>query len=244
MTMNDYVKYDGLALAELVRGGEVSPIELLDASIERIERHNSTLNAVVQTQYECAKAVVAKPESIPDGPFKGVPFLVKALFHADGGVPMTNASRYFEHFVPEEDCELVARYKQAGLVICGRTNTPENGINAVTESALYGPSRNPWSPKHTPGGSSCGAAAAVASGMVPIANGSDGGGSIRIPASCCGLFGLKPSRMPHAGRSTIGRSMERSCLPACAKPQRARQCGDVRRDGRCASWGPVCRPPP
>ncbi len=194
-TLDEYASFDGLGLAKLVQSGEAKPAELVDAAIARIERHNPALNAVVQFQYEQAREQASRPEQLPDGPFRGVPFLVKALYHAEAGVAMTNASRYFEHVVPDEDCELVARYKQAGLINCGRTNTPENGLNATTEPVLYGPTRNPWNTDTTPGGSSGGAAAAVSSGMVPVANASDGGGSIRIPASCCGLYGLKPTRM-------------------------------------------------
>lgn len=194
-TIDDYASFDGLGLADLVRAGEVTPAELVDAAIGRIERHNPALNAVVQFQYEQARERASRPGLLQDGPFAGVPFLVKALYHAEAGMAMTNGSRYFENVVADEDCELIARYKRAGLINCGRTNTPENGLNASTEPAFYGPTRNPWNTDVTAGGSSGGAAAAVASGIVPVANASDGGGSIRIPASCCGLYGLKPSRM-------------------------------------------------
>ncbi|GMW01734.1 MAG: amidase [Candidatus Hydrogenedentota bacterium] len=173
-------------------------MELVEAAITRIEAVNPTINAVITPMFELARKAARGP--LPNGPFKGVPFVLKDLLAGYGGVPMHAGSRLMEGFVPGHDCELVARYKRAGLVCLGKTNTPEFGILPTTEPEIFGPTRNPWNTDHSTGGSSGGSAAAVASGMVPVAHGNDGGGSIRIPASCCGLFGLKPSR----GRITLG----------------------------------------
>ncbi len=198
MSFDDYTAHDALGLAALVRKGEVSPAELVDAAIERIERHNPTLNAVVVRQFEAARARAAASETqsqtLPEGTFLGVPFLNKDLGFQEAGVAMTNGSRAYKDHVAPRDSGMIADYRRAGLIFCGRTNSPENGLCSTTEPALHGPSRNPWDPLRTPGGSSGGSAAAVAAGMVPAASASDGGGSIRIPASCCGLFGLKPTR--------------------------------------------------
>jgi amidase len=183
---------DATAQADLGRKREVKPIELVDAAIERIETVNHQINAVVNSMYDEARDAANKP--LPQGPFTGVPFLLKDLLAAYAGVRMTAGSAFLRDFVPTHDSELVARYKRAGLIIVGKTNTPEFGIMPTTEPALFGPSRNPWDITKATGGSSGGTAAAVASLMVPFAHGNDGGGSIRIPASCCGLFGLKPTR--------------------------------------------------
>ena len=188
----EYSKYDALGLAELVRKGEVSPEELLEAAIQRTEQVNPKINAVVLKHYELAREAIRR--GLPDGPFRGVPFLLKDLKALDAGQPSSNGSRMFADRRATQDDALVARFKAAGLIVCGRTNTPELGILGVTEPELHGPTRNPWNPAHTPGGSSGGAGAAVAARMVPVAHASDGGGSIRIPASNCGLVGLKPSR--------------------------------------------------
>jgi|Deesub1362A_J573_1020465.scaffolds.fasta_scaffold03532_6 Asp-tRNA(Asn)/Glu-tRNA(Gln) amidotransferase A subunit family amidase len=188
----EYLKYDGLGLADLVRRKEVSPQELLDAAIARIEAINPKINAVVTKMYDEARKTISK--GLPDGPFMGVPFLLKDLAATYAGVRLTSGSRLFAEYVPNYDNELVKRYKRAGLVILGRTNTPEFGLNVTTESVLLGPARNPWDVERSTGGSSGGSAAAVTTRMVPIAHGNDGGGSIRIPSSCCGVFGMKPSR--------------------------------------------------
>jgi amidase len=195
----EYENYDALGLAGLVRDGELRARELVDAAIERIEARNPKLNAVVATSFERARSQAdavdqRRGEGRPGGSLAGVPFLLKDLKAYDAGQPVSNGSRMWAGFRPREDDELVRRFKAAGLIICGRTNTPELGILGVTEPEVHGPTRNPWDLERTPGGSSGGAGAAVASGMVPAAHASDGGGSIRIPASNCGLFGLKPTR--------------------------------------------------
>ena len=179
---------DALDLAARVRAGEVSARELAEESIAQIEATNPQLNFLVTECFE--QALATEPR---DGPFRGVPILVKDL-NETAGVRTTFSSRAFADYVPFEDSAVVRRIKDAGFVVLGKSNTPEFGSTAVTESVLNGACRNPWSPEHTPGGSSGGAAAAVAAGTMPLAHGSDGGGSIRIPASCCGLFGIKPSR--------------------------------------------------
>ena len=197
----DYQEHDGLGLAQLVGKRQVSPLELVEAAIEQIEAQNGRLNCVVHKSFERARSQArAIAGALPEGPLAGVPFLLKDLLALDEGQPTLNGSRFCRGLVPDHDSELVARHKRAGLLILGKTSTPEMGITPVTESVLHGPARNPWDPTRTPGGSSGGAAAAVASGMVPWAHASDGGGSIRIPASCCGLFGLKPTR----GRNPLG----------------------------------------
>lgn len=183
---------DATAQAELVRGKEVKPVELLEAAIERVERLNPRLNAVITPMYELARKEAEG--TLPEGPFTGVPFLLKDIIAAYKGVRLTFGSAFFADYVPDFDSELVVRLRRAGLVIFGKTNAPEFGILPTTEPRLFGPTRNPWDPERSTGGSSGGSAAAVASGMVPMAHANDGGGSIRIPASCCGLFGLKPTR--------------------------------------------------
>jgi amidase len=179
---------DALGLAARVRDGEVSARELTEQAIARIEETNPRYNFLVTDCFE--QALATEPR---DGPFSGVPILVKDL-NETAGVRTTFSSRAFADYVPANDAAVVRRIKAAGFVVLGKSNTPEFGSTAVTESELNGACRNPWSPEHTPGGSSGGAAAAIAAGTMPLAHGSDGGGSIRIPASCCGLFGIKPSR--------------------------------------------------
>ncbi len=192
MSFAEYADYDGLGLAELVRTKDVTPSELLEAAIERIERNNGKLNAVVYKGYDEARGVAAG--ALPDGPFKGVPFLIKDLGVRVKGWPRTSASRFAQIDADDEDSELITRYRATGAMLAGKTNTPEFGIPGVTTSALLGPCRNPWNPDHISGGSSGGAASAVAAGMVPLAHASDGLGSIRIPAACCGLVGMKTTR--------------------------------------------------
>ena len=188
----DYDRYDATGLAQLVRDKETTALELCEAAIARIEAINPKINAVIHTMFDEALQVAAGP--LPDGPFTGVPFLLKDLLAAYAGEPFTQGCRGYRNFIPGHDSELVRRYKKTGLVVLGKTNTPEFGLLGVTEPELHGPTRNPWNPERSPGGSSGGSGAAVASGMVPMASGGDGGGSIRIPSAWCGLFGLKPSR--------------------------------------------------
>ena len=194
--MNDYDKYDAMGLAELVKKGEVSPKELLDDAIDRIEKRNPKLNAVVYRMFDRAKG---KVDDLPDGPLKGVPFLVKDLKITIEGTPTSNSTKLMVDVPATATSVLAERYEKAGLQIVGKTNTPEFGLMGITEPELRGPARNPWNPDHTPGGSSGGSGAAVAARIVPAAHGGDGGGSIRIPASACGIFGLKPTR----GRVTM-----------------------------------------
>jgi amidase len=189
---DDLAYLDATAQAELVRKKEVQPLELVEAAIERIERLNPALNAVITPMYDLARARATG--KLPDGPFRGVPFLLKDIMASYAGVRMAMGSKVLQNFVPDHDSELVKRLKSAGLIVLGKTNTPEFGILPTTEPEIFGASRNPWDIKRTTGGSSGGAAAAVAAGMVPMAHANDGGGSIRIPAACCGLFGLKPTR--------------------------------------------------
>lgn len=190
-TFKEYDQYDAIGLAGLIVKREVTPLELLEEAISRIEKANPVLNAVVTKLYDEAKNEIES--GLTDGPFTGVPFLLKE-FEQYAGAPITNASRFFVDNICNQDSEIVKRYKKGGLVILGKTNTSELCITASTESSLYGACRNPWNTEIATGGSSGGAAAAVAAGIVPVAQGSDGGGSIRIPASCCGVFGMKPTR--------------------------------------------------
>ncbi len=189
MAFAQYADYDGLGLAELVAKKDVSPVELLETAIERAERHNPKLNAIVYKAYDQARTVAKG--ALPDGAFKGVPFLIKDLGLEVSGMPRTDGT-FFKGNEPDTfDGLLTQRYKQAGVVIMGKTNTPEFGITGTTESARLKPCRNPWNTDHITGGSSGGSASAVAAGIVPLANASDGLGSIRIPAACCGLVGMK-----------------------------------------------------
>ncbi len=193
MNFEDYRSHDAIGLAALVAAGEVTPSELLDAATARMAQVNGELNAVIVDLEGEARAAIAG--GLPDGPLKGVPFLIKDIGATMAGVTTAAGSRLFATAAPAlADSALVAAYRHAGLVLFGKTNTPEFGAAAVTEPVARGRTLNPWNPTRTPGGSSGGAAAAVSSGILPATHGSDGGGSIRIPASCCGLFGLKPSR--------------------------------------------------
>ena len=194
--MDPLVDGDATALAELVRKKEVTPLELVEAAIRRIEAVEPRLNTLVSRFFDEARA--ACPH-LPVGPFTGVPFLVKDIVAEVAGAKTFCGSR-FVNWTSARDSELVARHRRAGLVILGKTQTPELGIVPTTEPVRFGPCRNPWDPMRTTGGSSGGAAAAVAARVVPMAHANDGGGSIRIPASCCGVFGLKPTR----GRNPLG----------------------------------------
>jgi amidase len=191
MRFPEYDEHDATGLAELVRTKQISAEDMLEAAIARIEARNPAINAVVHTQFERARQQARQPGT---GSFAGVPFLLKDLSAEEAGEPSTSSCQLGSQWRADRDCELVARYKRAGLIILGRTNTPEFGIMGTTEPAFRGPTRNPYDPKHSSGGSSGGSAAAVSARMVPAAHASDGGGSIRIPASHCGLVGLKPTR--------------------------------------------------
>jgi amidase len=194
----EYTRHDALGLAELVRTRQVSPAELVETAIAHIEVINPRLNAVIHHMHDAARAVAAGP--LPAGPFAGVPFLLKDLVSVVTGVPCSSGSRAAHGLVPDHDSHLVERFRAAGLVFLGKTNTPEFGLMPITEPALFGPTHNPWDPSRTSGGSSGGSAAAVAARVVPVASGGDGGGSLRVPASACGVVGLKPSR----GRNPLG----------------------------------------
>jgi amidase len=196
--MKDYENYDALGLADLVRRGDASADELLEAAIIRVEARDGAIGSIVVRMFDEARKAIAA--GLPKGPFEGVPFLLKDLHLAWPGVRLSNGSKLFADYVPEIESELVARYRRAGLVVFGKTHSPEYGLTTSTESALYGQTKNPWNLGHTSGGSSGGASAAVAAGILPLANASDGGGSIRIPAACCALFGMKPTR----GRTPLG----------------------------------------
>ncbi|MBA6414167.1 amidase [Parahaliea sp. F7430] len=188
----EYRQYDGLGLASLVRKGEVSALELLELAIAQTEALNPTLNCVVEKLYDHARQHIAA--GLPEGPFAGVPFVLKDLGMMLEGTVTNNGSRFYAGAKASYTSTLVQRYQQAGLVIFGKSASPEFGATPTTESILFGDTPNPWRLSYTPGGSSGGSAAAVAAGILPLANATDGGGSIRIPASCCGLFGMKPSR--------------------------------------------------
>ena len=192
LTLSDALARDALGQAELVRSGAVQPIELVEAVIARIEELNPKLNAIVTPMYDLARE--AARGEIPDGPFRGAPFLLKDIGATYAGVRYTAGSRALAGNISKVDSELVVRQKQAGLITVAKTNTPEWGLTATTEPHLFGAAHNPWDLERTTGGSSGGSAAAVAARIVPLAHANDGGGSIRIPASCCGLFGLKPTR--------------------------------------------------
>lgn len=210
MDFNDYLRHDATALADLVTRGEVSPAELLDLALGRHRAVHGRVNAVVRLMEPEARRQLQGPLR---GPFAGVPFLLKDTLQDYAGLPTTNASRAMRAHVPSQHASVVRRYLEAGLVVLGKTNLPEFALKGVTDPELFGRTSNPWNLAHTPGGSSGGAAAAVAAGIVPMAAGNDGGGSIRIPAACCGLFGLRPSRGrvssgPDVGEVWFGASSE------------------------------------
>jgi amidase len=193
--MTDALDLDACAQAELVRRGDVSPAELVDAAIARAEALNPTLNAIIHERFDRARAEAASPE-LPDGPFRGVPMVLKDLTCHSAGDRFCEGMAFLRdlEWVEDHDTWLAARFKAAGFVVIGKSNTPELGILPTTEPVAFGPTRNPWDTTRSTGGSSGGSAAAVASGIVAVGHANDGGGSIRIPASECGLVGLKPSR--------------------------------------------------
>jgi len=194
----EYDRYDAVGLGELVRGGEVSPRELIEECIARIERNNPKINGVVRKLYDRARETADRPRE--DRRFEGVPFLVKDLIQCIAGVPTEQGSRFWEGWTPKIETHLYRRWVDAGIIAVGKTATSELGLLPVVETDLHGATRNPWNLGRTSGGSSGGSAASVAGGIAPMASAGDGGGSIRIPASCCGLFGHKPSR----GRNPVG----------------------------------------
>ncbi len=198
MGFAEYDQFDGLGLARLVRNGQVSASELCEEAISRAEALNPKLNAIIRPMYDYARK--AAKNCRPEAPFCGVPFLLKDVHHALKGHALSSGSALLRDFVPDHDAEIVRRFKGAGLVILGKTNTPEFKLAYTTEPTAVGPTRNPWNPEYSPGGSSGGSAAAVAARIVPLASATDEGGSIRVPASYCGLFGLKPTR----GRNPVG----------------------------------------
>jgi amidase len=194
MTHDEYLSHDATGLAALVREREVAPTELLRIALERIGALDPTINAVVYVMDADARNDIARAPAKELRPFGGVPFLAKDMIGTYAGHPTSYGSRLLANHVFDHDSELARRVRASGVTIVGKTNLPEWGLLPFTESELWGACRNPWATDHTPGGSSGGSAAAVAAGIVPMAGGGDGGGSIRIPASCCGLFGLKPTR--------------------------------------------------
>lgn len=206
----NYQDYDGIGLAELVKKKEIHPQELVEKAIKSIDALNPKVNAVIHKMYEKARVTAASELS---GAFAGVPILLKDITQEIEGEPITSGSKAYQNYRAKMDSEYVRRLRNAGFILLGQTNVPEFALVAVTEPTHYGSTRNPWNTDYTPGGSSGGSAAAVASGMVPIAGANDGGGSIRIPASYCGLFGFKPTRGrtpvgPHNGRGWQGASVE------------------------------------
>jgi amidase len=216
MTPQEYEGHDVMALAGLIRGGQISPRELVETAIARIEALNPAINAVILKAYDQALAELdARTGKKADWPaYLGIPYLIKDLHSPVRGMALTNGSRLFKHLpVPAFDSNLVARLRAAGFALLGRTNSPELGLSASTEPFAYGPTRNPWNHAHIAGGSSGGSGAAVACGMLPAAHATDSAGSIRIPASCNGLVGLKPTRGlnpygPHRGDAAHGISHE------------------------------------
>ncbi len=212
MRFDEYVEFDATGLAALVKGGEVTADELLDVALERAAATDDAIAAVVHVQEPVARAAIAA--GLPDGPFTGVPFLLKDLSCEAVDFPTSMGSRLFDGYRHTYDSEMFVRMRAAGVATFGRTTSPEFGIGVTTESAVYGrPTRNPWNPAHVAGGSSGGSGAAVAAGVVPLAHGSDGGGSVRIPASSCGLFGLKPTRAllpegPASGEGWAGMAID------------------------------------
>jgi amidase len=230
--LSDYERYDGIGLAGLVKAREVSAGELLEAAVARVEQHNPTINAVVNRMYDQAKAAIAA--GLPSGPFTGVPYFLKDIGSFYAGTVTTLGSSAFRNFIPDHDSEMVVRLKRAGLVIFGKTHTPEFGLSSSSESRLFGATHNPWNLEYSARGS----AAAIASGMVPMAYGNDGGGSIRIPASCCGLFALKPTRAQPGGAG-FGRALERAGHRTRHHTFGARQRSAARHDLRCGDRRPL-----
>lgn len=198
MTFEEYRRYDALGLAELVKKGEVTAAELTEIAIQRAEAVNAQINAISYKMYDLARDMAKVVDT--EAPFVGVPFLIKELGIHVQGTPQRRGSKGYENYISKEDSFITQKYRSAGFTFVGKSNTPEFGLTPYTESKAYGATRNPWDTSRTAGGSSGGSASGVAAGIVPIASASDGGGSIRIPAACNGLFGLKSSR----GRVSLG----------------------------------------
>ncbi|MGD9135579.1 MAG: amidase [Desulfobacterales bacterium] len=204
--MDELFRYDAIDLSELIRKGEITPAELLETAIHRIENLNPKINAIIYKMYDQVRATAeirssnTKTMETSDSAFCGIPFLLKDLIAESKDTPLSDGSRAVHGYISKLDSEIVKRQKASGLIIVGKSNSSEFGVLTTTEPTIHGPTFNPWDLNLTPGGSSGGSAAAVAAGIVPMAHGSDGGGSIRIPASCCGIFGLKPTR----GRNPLG----------------------------------------
>lgn len=216
LEMNELASMDATAQAELVRRGELTPLELVDAAIARIERLNPAINAVITPLFEEARAAAVSPD-LPDGPFRGVPFLLKDIMVMQKGQPyyMGNRALRDAGYRSPADTALGARFRAAGFITLGKTNTPEFGQQTTTQPLAFGATHDPWALDRSPGGSSGGSCAAVAAGMVPIAHANDAGGSIRMPAAWCGLVGLKPSRgrvstHPIAPREAVELAVSRS----------------------------------
>ncbi|MDD9933499.1 MAG: amidase family protein, partial [Myxococcales bacterium] len=192
MDVDEYTRCDATALAAHVASGKVSPLELTEAAIAAIERVNPALNAVVHRMYDEARDAARGP--LPEGPLRGVPMVVKDFDGFVAGAPFTASCRFLEGFVPKTDSEAIARLRRAGLLLLAKTNCPELAVLGTTEPELRGPTRNPYDPARSSGGSSGGSAALVAARAVPVGHGGDGGGSLRIPGNHCGLVGLKATR--------------------------------------------------
>lgn len=240
---SEYQDHDALGLAALVRNGEVTPAELLDAAIACVEAHNPAINAVTMKLYDYARQAI--DAGLPHGPLRGVPYLMKDLTASIAGVPMTRGSQFFADSPPSPfDSEHVKRLKRAGLVMFGRTNTCELGLSLTCEPRLHGPTRNPWNPEHISGGSSGGAAAAVAARMLPAAHASDGFGSIRAPAACCGVVGLKPTRARNTFSPVLGEGLG-GCSTEHAVTLSVRDSAALL-DATCGPGGgdPYAAPPP
>ncbi len=238
----EYEQYDAMGLADLIARKEVKPAEVLEAALERVEARNPGLNAIVHRMDDEARKAVAP--GLRPGPFAGVPFLLKDLYALDTGHPVTNGSRFWRGFVPDHDTTLVERYKAAGLVMIGRTNTPELGLTMTTEPAALGPCHNPWNRAHSAGGSSGGAAAAVAARILPMAHATDGGGSIRIPAANCGLVGLKPTRARNPTGPDVGEGWSGMATAHCVSITVRDSAALLDATHGPAPGDPYCAPPP
>ncbi|GIL00015.1 MAG: 6-aminohexanoate-cyclic-dimer hydrolase [Alphaproteobacteria bacterium] len=238
----EYESYDAVGLAGLIARKEVAAAEVLEAAIARIEARNPAINAVVHRQYDSARDAVKT--GLPPGPLCGVPYLLKDLYVLETGMPCSNASRLYDGFVADHDSTLTERLKRAGMVIVGRTNTPEFGINMATEPVRWGPTRNPWNRARSAGGSSGGAAAAVAARMVPAAHATDGGGSIRIPAANCGLFGLKLTRGRNPAGPDVGEGWSGLAGGHCVTVSVRDSAAILDATGGPAPGDPYCAPAP